>query len=86
MARSIKQVRFDGGFPLYGPQAETRTIWNIKTNKSGKKQVKGEMVEALDMATEDSIGTIFTVYDKNGNQYTRRCPWARVLMVEYEDA
>jgi len=88
MARVIKQVRFSPPFPLYGPQATTKDQWHIgATNKTGKKKgPKGEMVPAADVVQEDSIGIVFTVYDANGNSYTRRCPWPGVLMVEYEDA
>ena len=50
-----------------------------------KKGPKGEMLPAPDQAAEDSIGIVFTVYDKNGNRFVRRCPWSRVLMVESDD-
>lgn len=85
--RTIKQVRFVGAFPLYGPQAATKTQWNRDaTNKEGKKKTEKGMVAAPDLVAEDSIGVVFTVWDKNGNCYVRRCPWARVDMVEYEES
>lgn len=85
MSRYIKQIDFETPFPLYNKTRDTKDRWVSGVSNPGakKKGPKGEMIDAPDEVTEDSIGLVFTVYDKNGEKFIRRCPWARVLMVEY---
>ena len=73
MSRIIKQIYFHSAFPLYGAAADTKERWvrDISNREGKKKGAKGEMVEAKDEASEDSIGVVFVVYDRNGNRDRR---------------